>query len=235
MIHQSKPIVRRLFVAVLIVSMFLCPLAHGGFVRMSSAEGERQVFPTVAPQDPTIPTPLGTSIPSFIPVPTLGPGSYYVVDDRLPEMIVSHGDNEFGWGQLKDDANLALIWVTKEGQTRYLIIELDNVAFLGHEGLDDGFSDYLMDEETGRIRTLEKIRQSENRSMISGVGGIIACGLIAIGPAGWASAAAVLGVTALLEGGLEIGMQDSLETELLNTELNLLGRFEQLCDEYSNP
>jgi len=37
MIHETKPLVRKLCVAVLVVSMFLCPLAHGGFVRISSA------------------------------------------------------------------------------------------------------------------------------------------------------------------------------------------------------
>jgi len=65
-------------------------------VRISSAEGERQVFPTVPPVDPAIPTPLDTSIPEPAAIPTLGSGQYFEEDTIDTSLLtILHGDDEF--------------------------------------------------------------------------------------------------------------------------------------------
>jgi len=132
MIQETKPLVRKLCVAVLIVSMFLCPLAHGGFVRISSAEVERQIYPTVPPVNPAIPTPIGTSIPEPKAIPTLGPGQYFEEENKLPQVVNPELlDETVGYSEILGNLGLYLVWSTSnDNEKRYFIIDEESKYLL---------------------------------------------------------------------------------------------------------
>lgn len=107
----------------------LCPIATGIYSQKSRAYAG-QDFPTVVPINATFAAPVGTAIPTSVPIPTLGPGQFFD-DDAKPRLISSHGDDRFGWGELAEDSDLVLIWVTDEQGTQYLVAEKDSDFFLG--------------------------------------------------------------------------------------------------------
>ncbi len=174
MIQQSKPHIRKLFVALLVVSMFLCPLAHGGFVRISSAEGERQIYPTVPPVDPTIPTPLGTTMPSLMPMPTLGPGQDFEDEEIDQSQInVLHGDDKFGYGQFLDNEDLYIMWITDEDGTHYLVVDEGNDVLFGkYDQLtgerreDESFMQFLIERTVKQNQLSEIEREIEGKEKL---------------------------------------------------------------------
>ena len=109
-------------------------------MRISSAEGERQIYPTVPPVDPTIATPFGTSIPSVTPIPTLGPGQYYEGGDRIPDVIQPELlDEPFGYSEILGKPGLYLVWSTSDvGKKHFYILDESSKYFtLIVEAVDD--------------------------------------------------------------------------------------------------
>ena len=248
MIQQSKPHIRKLFVALLVVSMFLCPLAHGGFMRISSAEGERQIYPTVPPVDPTIPMPLGTLISESTPIPILGVGSYFDEGDaNEPQVInIEEGDERFGYGPIEGNEELYAIWVTDGAGTHYLIVHKDSTLLRGdidgvtEERIENGFDHQL--DEWRRISSDIDLKQEEvniqQESRMSSHGAALGVavigGLICVVVTGGACLVTV-GLASLVpwgkgvyHNGLRNAELDNLETLQENLEIEenrLLGKF----------
>jgi hypothetical protein len=142
-------IFRNSFIAVLVLSIFICSFTTG-IIRQDVAGTP---FRTVPPVNATFATPIGALTPVPTPLPTLGPGQYFAEGDEYPRLGISYGNDLFGWGYILEDTSLALVWMTDGDGTHYLIVEATNEWLLGtiDEETDvrgeNGFDDFITQME----------------------------------------------------------------------------------------
>jgi hypothetical protein len=222
--HNPKAILRTGFLTVLIISIILCSFTTG-MVRQNVFQGTP--FQTVPPVNATLSTPVGALTPVPTPIPTLGPGQYFEEGEQ-PEISTMNGDEYFGWGEIKDNKDLLLIWVTDANGTHYRVIEKDNEIFLGDENLKNGFIDYIGDVDSGRTQLVNKLESSRNAGAVSAGAAIVFGALLIFGPFGLAAGIAVAGVVALGESAREIGVQDQLMGNIATLETNLIAKFNEM-------
>lgn len=156
------------------VSLVLCPLAWGSQATTQVAFAG-QPFSTLVPVQATFTPPIGSPIPTTIPIPTLGPGQYFEQGDpRLPDEIdIEKGDEQFGYGPLNDEETLYLMWYTDENGTHYRVVDNTSQVLFGSvdpitgERRDNGFDKKVEQREKlkGELSDLNVALRGEERAV----------------------------------------------------------------------
>ena len=159
---KVKQVFHSSFIAVLVLSIFLCSFTTG-IVRQ---EVVGTPFGTVAPINATFETPIGALSPVPTPLPTLGPtgssifveGNWLIVgSERYPigdefldasELPIGASTKshlgDFGYADITNIEDYKLLWMTDDkGVKHYIIVDVTDHLFIGHEGVKDGFIHYL--------------------------------------------------------------------------------------------
>jgi len=218
-------------IVVIAVSLFVCPLATGGYglgYGLSRPAEARQIEFT-----PHVATLEAEATPQTV----IGPHSWTIGEmifcprghpERCrPDLATSHGDSHFGFGEIAGSPGLYLVWVTDSNETRYLVVQGTDAQLQG-ETLSDDYSDILQLLET----ELENSDSALGVSQITGLATGIALSLLPLCPLTWGAAcigaAMTLGVSALIAVGVSENGRAGAEERARKLESNLLGRFDQL-------
>lgn len=231
--HKKK--IRIGLMVTLIVCVILCPLAWGGYSVHYGAHAQEKR------DDPIEFTPHVTEIvitvtPEPVLKATVGSGQTFDSDNK-PELVTVHGDDDYGWGDIKDKSGLVLIWITDEDGTHYIVVDKSDELFNGYSirdengertgvVIEDGFEDF--------IRAREETLRIFNNSRAMGAGAssvtIIAGLLFASCPATLGAgcvAAFITGTVALGEAIRESRIREDLTDDIKELERNIQGRFVQ--------
>jgi hypothetical protein len=123
-------------------------------------------FQTVPPVKATFATPIGAETPIPTPLPTVGPAgsliyiegnslivgseTYPIGDEFLDAGELPIGASteshlgDFGYADINNIEDHKLVWITdSEGVKHYIIVDVTDHLFIGHEGVEDGFIHYL--------------------------------------------------------------------------------------------
>lgn len=229
------------------ISLLVCPLAWGAQATIQVAFAG-QPLTTLVPVQATFTPPVGSPIPTTIPIPTLGPGQSFTADNK-PDLITKIGDDEFGYGKIAGKPGLYLAWVTDETGTHYFTVDGTNEEFISGERTDD-FTDFI-------AQRLDKLSQIEDRQVeidvhaikrrtSDGVAfvaigiGILVCGVMTGGACFVPFAAVALTAVgnAIVEKGAAQSLQPSLDTlqgQLEQLDTNLSGTFEAMGASPASP
>ena len=83
------------------------------------------------PPNATFAAPIGTPISVPTPIPTLGPGQYFEEENKPDVSLIEGGDEQFGYGPLKDNPSLYAMWMTDEDGTHYFVVPKGDDSLLG--------------------------------------------------------------------------------------------------------
>jgi hypothetical protein len=216
------------------ISLMLCSLS-GGVQQGKAVALLGTPFQTVPPVNATLATPIGQATPMPTPLPTLGPGQYFENGDpRRPAVGITHGDAYFGWGYISGNPDLALIWMTDEKGTHYLVIDATSEWFLGRIDKDtnvreeNGFEDFIRQMED---RT-KQFEADAGQGVVAGlVANILISGLALCPETGGAAcigAVIVAAVTAIGTGLLKVFKMLEFKDDLAEIQTNIRGSFEIL-------
>jgi hypothetical protein len=159
---KIRRVLRNSSIAVLVLSIFLCSFTTG-IVRQ---EVVGTPFGTVAPINATFETPIGALTPVPTLLPTLGPtgssvfveGNWLIIgSDRYPigdefldasELPIGASTEshlgDFGYADINSIEDYKLVWITdNKGVKHYIIVDVTDHLFIGHEGVKDGFIHYM--------------------------------------------------------------------------------------------
>jgi len=166
---------------VLVVSLFVCPLATGGYgLGLSRPAEARQIEFT-----PHVSTLEADATQQAAILATVGPGQSFEDDDpRRPEIETIAGDERFGYGFLTENPELYAVWVTDENGTHYLIVEETSEVVRG-AGDMAGFARLIADraDKLDEIATAANDRDTHNNTafLSAGLGvGLLIGGAICI-------------------------------------------------------
>jgi len=125
---------------------------------------------------------------------SLQPGELYTSASELPTLTGRIGTEDFGIGSVAGREDLAAIWVTRDGETRYLLISADNPALYGirdpvtNTPIGTGYVSRLKDWQALRKERIEIM--AENAGAISGA---VGSGASAVGGLAAGSPAGIIG------------------------------------------
>jgi hypothetical protein len=229
------------------ISLLVCPLAWGAQAAIQVAFAG-QPFTTLVPVQATFTPPVGSPIPTTIPIPTLGPGQSFTADNK-PDLISKLGDDEFGYGKIAGKPGLYLMWVTDERGTHYFTVDGTDQQFNSGETADD-FTDFIGQREEKRLQIEEKQAEIDihrnKRWTSDGVGlliigfGALVCGIVTGGAcfAPFAVGALTAVGNAVAENSAAQSLQPSLEAlqgDLDQIDANLSGTFMAMGGSTTNP
>ncbi|MBN1267878.1 MAG: hypothetical protein JXA25_20470 [Anaerolineales bacterium] len=122
---------------------------------------------------------------------SLYPGQMYTSAAELPVLTGRLGREEFGLGSVAGREDLVAVWMTRDGETRYLLVSADNRALYGirdpvtDNPIGNGFIYRLEDWETLRQKRVEIMAESAGSVSIAVGTGAAALGELAVtSPAG---------------------------------------------------
>ena len=150
---NHKALSRAGLIVVIAVSLFVCPLATGGYglgYGLSRPAEARQIEFT-----PHVSTLEAEGTRQAATLATVGPGQSFEEGDptRPKVMGIEDGDNQFGYGPLSGDPDLYAVWVTDSQGTHYLIVHKDSELLRGDvdsatgQRYQNGFDKYIRDRE----------------------------------------------------------------------------------------
>lgn len=253
---KQKKLIRAGFFAIIIFSIILCSFTTG----MTRPRALGTPFQTVPPVNATLATPIGALTPVPTPIPTLGPGQYFEEGDH-PEITKKYGDDKFGWGDIEGKPDLALIWVTDEDGTHYMVVNKSSDAFAGYrlrdengnptnDRLEDGFIHLIQEladkeQDIFEIETKINDKQSLRAGADTGAVLIVIAGVVVCGVMTGGACFAAFAVPALGGVGVAVGANTSahdledqraeLEAERSTIEGNLFVSFNDAIFENTNP
>ena len=215
-------------IVVITVSLFVCPLATGGYglgYGLPRPAEARQIEFT-----PHVSTLEAEASPEPATLPTLGPGQFFSEDNK-PKVISVHGDERFGWGDIPGNSNLVLIWVTDEEGTSYLAVEKGSDFFLGY--LDKATNSRSADGFEDLVQQHDEKKEQFDAAGDEGFGSALAASVLLAGLAlcpetgGAGCVAGIVGAFAVALGntGRNFVRGLSLRSQLDVAEGNLLGKF----------
>jgi len=204
------------------ISLLVCPLAWGAQATIQVAFAG-QPFTTLVPVQATFTPPVGSPMPSPIPIPTLGPGQYFEQGDSNrpkvdPNSIV--GDAGFGYGRLAENLDLYVIWTTDEDGTHYLTVHKDSEILSGGSDPDGGFFNLVRERES----ILEGIElavanQSTERAASERFGwgalGVVGLGIVCVVLTG----GTCLAFAGVAGGALWLSLSKDTEVDLIENQL----------------
>ena len=210
---------------------FVCPLAAGGCAGglSTSDEGRFAQFTFVSQL-----TPLDVeATPESATLPTLGPGQYFEADDaQRPDTGRVHGDEEFGWADIKGNPALALVWTTDETGAHYLVVDRTSAFFLGT--LDPETNERANDGFQGLVEQMDVIQADRISTASEGIGSGAALLFLAWGlglcpeTGGAGCIAGVVGAGAVALGN---SVRNFVRIQQYNHDLRLVR--ESLADKFS--
>ena len=255
--QNRKVTYRSAFILLIVVSVMVCPLATGIYSQRSRAYAG-QPFNTVPPINATFTAPVGTAVVEPTPIPTLGPGQYFEENDTdVPKVtFIEEGDEEYGYGPIKGEKGLYLLWVTEGGGKHYLVVSDKSDMLLGmldedtDERSENGFIHYikLLDEARKDVEEQQIVANSHQRKRMGShttalgialVGGLI-CGILTAGAClvAFGGAALVAWGNGVNENAEKLSAQDrldQLQSYYDDAEQQVLGKFEQAVFEETHP
>jgi hypothetical protein len=119
------------------------------------------------PAEASLTSPAGISGSDYS---SLQPGELYTSTSELPALTGRIGTEDFGIGSVAGREDLAAIWVTRDGETRYLLVSADNPALYG---IRDPVTD--MPIGTGyvsRLKDWQELRRERIEIMAENAGSI---------------------------------------------------------------
>lgn len=234
------------------VSVVVCPLSLGGWgLRQGAyAEGGRQQGITFVPSIANLEltrTVEGVSIGAFVweagmtfDCPRGEPESCLL--DLSTDVVSIVGDEEFGYGEIRDSGGLYAVWVTDERGTHYLIVDgsdpqlttdrQDHFASLVSDRAEDQAAiDERMVEIDGERGLRYGLDVGSFATILVGAG---ACAFITAGGCiiPFAAGALALVGNAMAHASAQASLEatlPALQEELAQTERNLIGRFEAMA------
>jgi len=197
----------------IVVSTLACPLALA-YQSMPSQAYAAAPFETLQPVQPNI----GAVFTATPPLPTLlstvGPGHYFEqADANRPEVGEVHGNDEFGWGEVKGQPELVAMWVTDDEGTHYIVVSKTSDEFLGTPDprIQDGFDDYISQMEGIETKRLE--------TAAAGIGSGVAVGILALG-LGLCPATGGGGCVVGVVGGIAVAIGGAVTEHIILAGLN---------------
>jgi hypothetical protein len=229
---KTKAQARIGLVIVILVSLLVVPLATGVLAPRSTAYAQIDFTPNVATLVVT-PTPQGPTIGPLVRhagdrFQCVGLGGVMGGTECRPELVMLHGDDLFGWGEMVGYPGLVLVWVTDEAGTHFMVVPADDPQLVGVDG-GDSFQE-LMDL---RLAQVEAMRGRIPEMVGSGAGPVVIIGgLLLLCP----ETAGVTCVIAGLTAGAA-GLGNIIRNAILNSQSQdrikeldqgLIGRFHQM-------
>jgi len=197
-----------------------------------------------------LPVTLAAATPAF------GPGQSYTESNKPEVSYIEGGDQEFGYGPTKEDADVYLMWTTDETGTHYYTVAADSDQLLGTRDAltgsrqPNGFVHIIEGYETKaqevsdqelEVNKHQNARMSWNGGAVgTALAGGLICGIVTGGACYVAFGAAAIGawVYGLVQKGEMASAQeglDRLQGQLDRLELDLRGKFDQTIDAGASP
>ncbi len=206
---------RHTITLVLAISLFACPLGWAAYITVGSAQAFEQ-FGTIPPETREIDAVFTATPPLPPPIPTLGPGQFFSEDNR-PEIGVKHGSDNFGWGKVRGNPGLVVVWVTDENGTHYMTMDATGDAFLGT--LDEATNSRAADGFQEYVRQAEEIQKQRISTAAVGIGSGAAVGIFAWG-IGLCPVTGGAGCVAGLIGGIAVAVGTAVTNIINMADLN---------------
>lgn len=197
----------------IVVGIMACPLALA-YESLPETAYAAQPFVTVPPVQPSFEAVFTDTPPLQTLIPTVGPGQYFeAADANRPEVGAEHGNDKFGWGEVKGRPGLILMWVTDDEGTHYIVVSKTSDEFLGTPDprIQDGFDDYINQMEAIETRRLE--------TAASGIGSGVAVGVLAWG-LGLCPATGGGGCVVGVIGGIAVAIGNAVREQIIQAGLN---------------
>jgi hypothetical protein len=232
-------------VVLVAISLFVCPLAAGGF-GLGGANAQIAFTPNVSNLVLTQ-TVEGVSIGAFaweagmtFDCPRGEPESCLL--DPSTEVVSIVGDEEFGYGEIRDSGGLYAVWVTDERGTHYLVVDGSDPQLTADRA--DHFASLVSDRAEDQAAIDERMAEIDGErglrygldvgSLATILVGAGACTFITVGGCilPFAAGALTLVGNAMAHASAQASLEatlPALQEELAQTERNLIGRFEAMA------
>lgn len=200
-------------ILLIVVGIVSCPLALA-YQSMPGQAYAAAPFETLVPVQPSIEAVFTSTPPFQAPLSTVRPGQYFEeADANRPEVGEVHGNDEFGWGEVKGQPELVAMWVTDDKGTHYIVVSKTSDEFLGTPDprIQDGFDDYISQMQGIETKRLE--------TAAAGIGSGVAVGILAWG-LGLCPATGGGGCVVGVVGGIAVAIGGAVTEHIILAGLN---------------